>query len=106
MALVADGIGSTHGVARTIEEIRQRGVPGFDVEVVGTDPQVDRRLPAVAEIDLPYYPGLRLGIPSLPVVVAGSLRPSGAGASGRGYDAIHVCSPGPAGIAARWSRGR
>jgi len=101
VAIVADGIGSTHGVTRTIEEIRQRGVPGFDVEVVGTDPQVDRRLPAVTEIDVPFYPGLRLGVPSLPVVVdALACAQPGGGSGGRGYDAIHVCSPGPAGIAA------
>ena len=55
-----------HGVTRTIEEIRQRGVPGFEIEVVGTDPEVDRRLSAVAEIDVPFYPGLRIGVPSLP----------------------------------------
>ena len=58
VAILADGIGSMHGVTRTIEEIRQRGVPGFEIEVVGTDPEVDRRLSAVAEIDVPYYPGL------------------------------------------------
>jgi glycosyltransferase involved in cell wall biosynthesis/predicted metal-dependent phosphoesterase TrpH len=91
VAILADGIGSTHGVTRTIEEIRQRGVPGFEIEVVGTDPQVDRRLSAVAEIEVPFYPGLRIGIPSLPVAVD-------ALADG-GFDAIHVCSPGPAGIA-------
>ena len=45
VAILADGIGSTHGVTRTIEEIRERGVPGFEIEVVGTDPDVDRRLP-------------------------------------------------------------
>jgi len=93
VAILADGIGSTHGVTRTIEEIRQRGVPGFEVEVVGTDPQVDRRLPAVADIDVPFYPGLRIGVPGLPAAVNAL-----AGAGG-GYDAIHVCSPGPAGIA-------
>jgi glycosyltransferase involved in cell wall biosynthesis/predicted metal-dependent phosphoesterase TrpH len=91
VAILADGIGSTHGVTRTIEEIRQRGVPGFEIEVVGTDPQVDRRLAAVAEIEVPFYPGLRIGIPSLPVAVD-------ALADG-GFDAIHVCSPGPAGVA-------
>ncbi|HTU79307.1 MAG TPA: glycosyltransferase [Solirubrobacteraceae bacterium] len=94
VAILADGIGSTHGVTRTIEEIRQRGVPGFEVEVVGTDPEVDRRLSAVAEIDVPFYPGLRIGVPSLPAAVQ-----TIAGAHGGGYDAIHVCSPGPAGIA-------
>jgi len=94
VAILADGIGSTHGVTRTIEEIRARGVPGFDVEVVGTDPQVDRRLSAVSEIDVPFYPGLRIGVPSLPAAVQ-----TIAGLSGGGYDAIHVCSPGPAGVA-------
>ncbi len=59
IAILADGIGSTHGVTRTIEEIRTRGVPGFEIEVLGTDPEVDRRLPAVAEVDVPYYPGLQ-----------------------------------------------
>jgi glycosyltransferase involved in cell wall biosynthesis/predicted metal-dependent phosphoesterase TrpH len=91
VAILADGIGSMHGVTRTIEEIRQRGVPGFEIEVVGTDPEVDLRLPAVAEIDVPYYPGLSIGVPSLPAAV--QLLADGA------FDAIHVCSPGPAGIA-------
>lgn len=94
VAILADGIGSTHGVTRTIEEIRQRGVPGFEIEVVGTDPEVDRRLSAVADIDVPFYPGLRIGVPSLPAAVQ-----TLAGLDGGGYDAIHVCSPGPAGIA-------
>jgi glycosyltransferase involved in cell wall biosynthesis/predicted metal-dependent phosphoesterase TrpH len=93
VAILADGIGSTHGVTRTIEEIRQRGVPGFEIEVVGTDPEVDRRLPAVAEIDVPFYPGLRIGVPSLPGAVQ-----TLAGLNGGGYDVIHVCSPGPAGV--------
>ena len=44
VAIMADGIGSIHGVSRTLEEIRQRGVPGFEIEVIGTDPDVDRRL--------------------------------------------------------------
>jgi glycosyltransferase involved in cell wall biosynthesis len=91
VAILADGIGSTHGVTRVIEEIRQRGVPGFEIEVVGTDPDVDRRLPAVAELDVPYYPGLRIGVPSLAAVV--QTLADGA------FDAIHACSPGPVGVA-------
>jgi glycosyltransferase involved in cell wall biosynthesis/predicted metal-dependent phosphoesterase TrpH len=91
VAILADGIGSTHGVTRTIEEIRSRGVPGYEIEVVGTDPEVDRRLSAVAEIDVPYYSGLRIGVPSLPAAV--QTLADGA------FDAIHVCSPGPAGAA-------
>jgi glycosyltransferase involved in cell wall biosynthesis/predicted metal-dependent phosphoesterase TrpH len=91
IAILADGIGSTHGVTRTIEEIRARGVSGYEIEVVGTDPQVDRRLSAVAEIDVPYYPGLQIGVPSLPAAV--QTLADGA------FDAIHVCSPGPVGVA-------
>jgi predicted metal-dependent phosphoesterase TrpH len=91
VAILADGIGSTHGVTRTIEEIRSRGVVGYEIEVVGTDPEVDRRLSAVAEIDVPYYPGLCIGVPSLPAAV--QTLAEGA------FDAIHVCSPGPVGVA-------
>ncbi len=94
VAILADGIGSTHGVTRTIEEIRERGVPGFEIEVLGTDPQVDRRLSAVADINVAFYPGLQIGVPSLPAAVDAL-----AGSEGGGYAAIHVCSPGPAGIA-------
>jgi glycosyltransferase involved in cell wall biosynthesis/predicted metal-dependent phosphoesterase TrpH len=91
VAILADGIGSMHGVTRTIEEIRRRGVPGFEIEVVATDPDVDRRLSAVAEFDVPYYPGLQIGVPSLPAAVQTL--------SDGAFDVIHVCSPGPAGIA-------
>jgi glycosyltransferase involved in cell wall biosynthesis/predicted metal-dependent phosphoesterase TrpH len=91
VAIIADGIGATHGVSRTIEEIRHRGVPGFEIEVVGTDPEVDRRLAAVAEVEVPFYAGLKIGVPSLPSAV-GALTEGG-------FDAIHVCSPGPAGVA-------
>ena len=55
-----------HGVTHTIDEIRERGVPGFEVEVIGTDPHVDRRLSAVAEVEIPFYAGLKIGVPSLP----------------------------------------
>jgi glycosyltransferase involved in cell wall biosynthesis/predicted metal-dependent phosphoesterase TrpH len=91
IAILADGIGSTHGVSRTIEEIRQRGVPGFEIEVVATDPNVDRRLSAVAELEVPFYPGLRIGVPSLSAAVQTL--------SEGDFDALHVCSPGPVGIA-------
>ena len=81
-----------HGVTHTIDEIRERGVPGFEVEVIGTDPHVDRRLSAVAEVEIPYYAGLKVGVPSLPATVD-------ALAEGR-YELLHVCAPGPAGVAA------
>ncbi len=92
VALVADGVGTMHGVTHTLDEIRERGVPGFEVEVVGTDPRVDRRLSAVAEVDVPFYEGLQLGIPSLPGLVETL-------AEGR-YDLVHLCSPGPSSVAA------
>jgi glycosyltransferase involved in cell wall biosynthesis/predicted metal-dependent phosphoesterase TrpH len=92
VALVADGVGSMHGVTRTLDEIQSRGVPGFEVEVVGTDPNVDRRLPAVREVEMPFYAGLAIGVPSLPAIVD-------ALADGR-YDAVHLVSPGPCGAAA------
>jgi glycosyltransferase involved in cell wall biosynthesis len=90
IAILADGIGSTHGVSRTIEEIRQRGVPGFEIEVVATDPDVDRRLSAVAEFDVPFYPGLRIGVPSLSAAVQSLAEGD--------FDALHVCTPGPVGV--------
>ena len=97
VALVADGLGGMHGVTHTIQQIRERGVPGFEVDVIGTDSDVDRRLSAVAEIDIPFYRGLKIGVPSLPAIVD-------ALADGH-YDLIHLCSPGPAGIGA-WLVGR
>jgi glycosyltransferase involved in cell wall biosynthesis/predicted metal-dependent phosphoesterase TrpH len=92
VAIAADGLGGMHGVTHTIRQIRERGVRGFDVEVIGTDADVDRRLSAVAEIDIPFYRGLQIGIPSLPAIVD-------ALAEGR-YDVVHLTSPGPAGVGA------
>jgi glycosyltransferase involved in cell wall biosynthesis/predicted metal-dependent phosphoesterase TrpH len=92
VALVVDGADSMHGVTATIERIREHGVPGWDVDVIGVDPRVDRRLPAVAELELPLYPGLAMGVPSV-IDLVQTL------ADGR-YDLIHVCSPGPAGVQA------
>ena len=69
VAIVADGIGATHGVTRTLEELRERGVPGFEVEVIGTDGHVDRRLSSVCEVGLPFAGDVTVGVPSLPAVV-------------------------------------
>jgi glycosyltransferase involved in cell wall biosynthesis/predicted metal-dependent phosphoesterase TrpH len=92
VALVADGLSSVHGVSHTISHIRERGVPGFEVEVMGTDAEVDRRLSAVAEIEVPFYQGLQIGVPGLPAIVE-------ALSDGR-YDIVHLCAPGPAGLGA------
>jgi glycosyltransferase involved in cell wall biosynthesis/predicted metal-dependent phosphoesterase TrpH len=92
VALIVDGIGSMHGVTHTVEQIRERGVAGFEVDVIGTDAGVDRRLPAAAELELPFYPGMALGVPGLPDLV--EVLADG------GYDLVHVTAPGPAGVAA------
>jgi glycosyltransferase involved in cell wall biosynthesis/predicted metal-dependent phosphoesterase TrpH len=92
VALIADGIEAMHGVTHTIQQIRERGVPGFEVEVVGTDAGVDRRLPAATALEVPFYEGMTLGVPGLPDL-AETL------AEGR-YDLLHVTAPGPAGVAA------
>ena len=92
VGIVVDGLSSVHGVSHTISQIRERGVPGYEVEVIGTDADVDRRLSAVAEIEVPFYKGLQLGVPGLPAIVE-------ALSDGR-YDVIHLCSPGPAGLGA------
>jgi glycosyltransferase involved in cell wall biosynthesis len=92
VALIADAIGGVHGVTHTIERIRELGVAGYDVEVIGTDRHVDRRLPAVAEVEIPFYAGLEIGVPSLPAMVDVL-------AEGQ-FDAVHVTAPGPAGVIA------
>jgi predicted metal-dependent phosphoesterase TrpH len=92
VALVVDAAGSMHGVTHTIDQIRRRGVPGYEVEVIGTDPNVDRRLPAATEVEVPFYAGLGVGVPSVPALAETI-------ADGR-YDVLHLASPGPAGIAA------
>ena len=67
-------------------------MPGYEVEVVGTDSRVDRRLPAVAEVEIPFYAGMRIGVPSVPELVETL-------AEGH-YDLVHLASPGPAGVGA------
>ena len=88
---------STRSARRTASPTRSSGSAswrsrGFDVEVVGTDRQVDRRLPAVAEVSMPFYEGMDVGIPSLPSLIETL-------ADGD-YDLIHIATPGPAGVAA------
>ena len=92
VALIADGGGAVHGLAHTIERIRDHGVPGWDVEVIGTDPRVDRRLPSVAEVAVPFYEGIAIGVPSVPELVSTIVEGH--------YDLIHLTAPGPAGISA------
>ena len=92
VALIGEGLGSMHGVTHTIQHLRDRGVPGFEVEVIGTDADVDRRLSAVAEVDIHFYEGMKIGVPSVTAI-------TDAIAVGR-YDMVQVTSPGHSGVAA------
>ena len=65
-------------------------MPGFDVEVVGTDPSVDRRLAAVAEVR-----------PSRAARSAcRRCRRSSRRSPRAATTCVHLCAPGPAGVAA------
>jgi glycosyltransferase involved in cell wall biosynthesis/predicted metal-dependent phosphoesterase TrpH len=92
VAVIAEGVASMHGVTQALAQLRERGVAGYEIELIGTDGRVDRRLPAVADVEVPFYAGMRLGVPSLFSV-------SQALTDGR-YDLVHVCAPGPVAIAA------
>jgi glycosyltransferase involved in cell wall biosynthesis/predicted metal-dependent phosphoesterase TrpH len=91
VAVLADGAGSLHGVGRVLAQLREHGIPGHEVDVIGTDASVDRRLPAVTEIESHVYAGVKLGVPSL-FALAETL-------TERRYDLVHVCGPGPTGVA-------
>ena len=49
VAVIADGVGRAPGVATTITQLRERGVPGYDVDVLETGDAVDRRLAALTD---------------------------------------------------------
>jgi Glycosyltransferase Family 4 len=92
VALVADLVDGVDGVTRLLDELRARGVADWEVDVIGTDAAVGRRLPTAVEVELPYYAGRRVGVPSL-VGLAEAL-------TSRRYALVHMCSPGPAGVGA------
>ncbi len=92
VAVIAEGVASMHGVTQALAQLRERGIAGYEIELIGTDARVDRRLPAVADVEIPFYAGMRLAVPSLFSV-------SEALTDGR-YDLLHVCAPGPVAIAA------
>jgi glycosyltransferase involved in cell wall biosynthesis len=64
VAVLADGLGTLPALAETVAQLRERGVPGFELDVFGPDAGLDRGLPARSR-----------------------------------YDLIHVCGPGPSGVA-------
>ena len=90
VALVADGLGGMHGVTHTLDEIRERGVPGFEVEVIGTDAQ---RRPPPERRRRGRHPVLRRPEGRRPEP-AGGRRGARRGPLRR---SLHLCSPGPGG---------
>lgn len=92
VAMFVDGIAAVHGVANTVERVRELGIPGFEVDVIGTDSRVDRRLSSVVEVEVPFYEGLEIGVPSIPSLIEVLTE-------GR-YDLIHLTSPGPSNLVA------
>jgi glycosyltransferase involved in cell wall biosynthesis len=61
VAVVADDETSGHGLANALSQLRERGIPGHEIDVIGSAVEV---------------------------------------LSERRYDLVHVCAPGPAGVAA------
>jgi glycosyltransferase involved in cell wall biosynthesis len=92
VAVIADGVGAVPGFGEMLASVRERSLSGVDIDLIGTAASVDRRLPTVTELELPLYPGQKVGVPSV-LAVAQAL-------SERPYDLVHVCAPTPAGIAA------
>ena len=62
-------VGAMHGVTHTIERDPRARRPRLRGRGDRHRPNVDRRLPAVAEVEIPFYAGLRIGVPSLPAMV-------------------------------------
>lgn len=44
VAILGDGLEAPPGLAETVSQLRDHGVPGFELELLGTDAGVDRRL--------------------------------------------------------------
>jgi glycosyltransferase involved in cell wall biosynthesis len=89
VAVISDGAG--HDGGRLVAQLREHGIPGHELEVIGTGAAVDRRLTAVGEPD--SGPGLSRGAAPTAFAMAEAL-------TDRRYDVVHVCGSGPCGIAA------
>ena len=72
---------------------------GYAAKVVGTDPHVDRRLPAVREVDVPFHAGLHVGGPDLPAS-------AGARAAWAAPGSSPACGPRSEPARRRWAIGR
>ena len=92
VAVIADGAGAVPGQNELLAQLRAHAVAGYEVELLGTGPEADRRLAAAAEIELPLFPGQLLGVPSLFAVAQAIVQ--------RRYDALHLCAPAPASVIA------
>jgi glycosyltransferase involved in cell wall biosynthesis/predicted metal-dependent phosphoesterase TrpH len=89
IAVISDGPG--HDGGRLVGQLREHGIPGHELDVIGTGAAVDRRLTAVGEPDA--GPGLGRGAAPTAFAMAEAL-------TERRYEAIHVGGAGPCGVAA------
>ncbi len=91
MAIVCEGAtetdrdGDARGLHGVLRQLRERGVPGFRVELLGSGSGVDRQLRSLCETELPFRPGRRAGLPALPEMI-------GALEDGR-YQLVHAAVP-------------
>ncbi len=92
VAIVADGVGGPQAAGHPLLQLRERGLPGHELDLIGTDPNADRRLPAVADLEHPPGAEPGLGVPSLFAVAEAFTE--------RRYDLLHLCAPSPAALAA------
>jgi glycosyltransferase involved in cell wall biosynthesis len=92
VAVVVDEIACLGELDHVLTQLRDRGVPGAAIEVIGTTAGCAHRLRAVAEVELPFAPGVRVPVPGITEIVAALSR--------RPYDVVHICTPGPTGTAA------
>jgi hypothetical protein len=90
VAVIDDTVGAGRGTAEALRQLREHGPTGYEIDLLGTGPGVDVRLPG-GELSLPVLPGLSLGLPSLSAVAEAL--------SARPYDLVHTIAPGPCGIA-------
>lgn len=93
VAVAVDALGATHGVTTFYRGVAAAPVAGIELTLVHADNRPEGvRLRAIGSLPIPLYGDGRLVVPSLldalETIVAGE------------FDAVHVATPGPVGIAA------
>lgn len=90
VAMIADGLAAAGGTTHPLAQLRERGIPGHEIEVIGIDPNVARGVPAAADLELDRGFGVA---DASPFDIAEALT------EGR-YDLLHVFTPTRASLTA------